>query len=84
MRKTKLFRIVLKEREGQILLTIKKPCELSKRKLLEYQTIFLHARMIHTFTYEILILEAGVCKERTHLKIVCLWLRINHFIKINY
>ena len=63
---------------------MKKPCELSKLKLLEYQTIFLRARMIHTCTYEILILEAGVCKERTHLKIVCLWLRINHFIKINY
>jgi len=56
MRKTKMFRIVLKEREGQLLLTIKKSCELSKLKLLEDQTIFLRARMVHTRTYKILIL----------------------------
>ena len=59
-----MFRIVLKEREGQILLTIKKSCELSKLKLLKDQTIFLRARMAHTRTYKILILEAGVCKEK--------------------
>ena len=79
-----MLRIVLKEREGQILLTIKKSCQQSKLKLPEDQTIFLRARIAHTCTYKTLILEAGVCKERTHLQIVCLWLRINHFIKINY
>ena len=56
MWKTKMFRIVLKEREGQILLKIKKLCELLKLKLLEDQTIFLRARMVHTRTYKILIL----------------------------
>ena len=58
-----MIRIVLKEREGQIVLKIKKSCELLKLRLLEVQTIFLRARMVHTRTYKTRIL-AGKSVQR--------------------
>ena len=60
MRKTKMFRIVLKEKEGQIIFTIKKTCELLKLKLLKDQTIFLRVRMAHTHIYKILMLAGRI------------------------